>query len=103
MTDEASAYRNLDLPHQVIRHGAPEYVRGEVHTNTVENYWSLLKRGDHRLLPSGQRQAFAAILGEFSYRYSHRADLGLFTRTITNLVDTGNLTYASPPRRVTMG
>jgi ISXO2-like transposase domain len=45
MTDEASAYRNLDLPHQLIGHGALEYVRGEVHTNTVENYWSLLKRG----------------------------------------------------------
>ena len=46
MTDEWGAYNRIwqHLPHNVIRH-ASEYVRGEVHTNGIENYWSVLKRG----------------------------------------------------------
>jgi len=47
-TDDAGGYRGLDAgyAHQVVDH-AVEYVRGNVHTNTCENFWSLLKRGLH--------------------------------------------------------
>jgi hypothetical protein len=46
-TDEHSGYRLLgrNLPHQVVRHSAGQYVVGAVHTNTIEGFWSLLKRG----------------------------------------------------------
>lgn len=50
MTDDAGAY-NFSLtkfhkvPHSTIRHSRGEYVKGDVHTNTVENSFSLLKRG----------------------------------------------------------
>jgi hypothetical protein len=49
-TDEHSGYRLLrkgdsPLPHEIITHSTGEYVRGQVHTNTIENFWSLLKRG----------------------------------------------------------
>jgi len=46
MSDEHNFYRGIDslLPHDVIRHKS-EYVRGEVHTQTIESFWSILKRG----------------------------------------------------------
>src|SRR5947209_7683181 len=46
-TDEHSAYRflNPDYPHKFVRHSRGEHVVGAVHTNTIEGFWSLLKRG----------------------------------------------------------
>lgn len=48
MTDDFRSYRGLDkefIEHNVIHHGRKEYVRGNVHTNTAEGFFSLLKRG----------------------------------------------------------
>jgi transposase-like protein len=46
-TDDAGQYRHMgrDFRHETVNHGAEEYVRGGVHTNTVEGYFSILKRG----------------------------------------------------------
>ena len=44
-TDEAAAYRHLDRPHEAVAHGVGEYVRGQAHTNGMESFWSMLKRG----------------------------------------------------------
>jgi IS1 family transposase len=46
-TDEHPAYSKLDneYPHEVIQHRDNVYVRGEVHTNSIESFWALLKRG----------------------------------------------------------
>jgi hypothetical protein len=46
-TDEHTGYRLLgkDMNHRVVRHGAGEYVVGRTHTNTIEGFWSLFKRG----------------------------------------------------------
>jgi len=45
-TDEATGYRNMGYvyDHSTVNHSQKEYVRGEAHTNTIENYWSLVKR-----------------------------------------------------------
>lgn len=45
-TDEWKSYRGLDKDynHEMVNHGIDEYVRGNVHTNSIENFWSLLKR-----------------------------------------------------------
>src|SRR5260221_7932620 len=47
MTDDAGQYRHMhrDFTHETVNHGAGEYVRGEAHSNTFENYFSILKRG----------------------------------------------------------
>ena len=44
-TDEARAYVGIAREHQAVKHGAGEYVRGDVHTNSVESHWSMFKRG----------------------------------------------------------
>ena len=48
VTGEWTGYRHVKklYPHEVIKHTAGEYVVGAVHTNTIEGFWSILKRGD---------------------------------------------------------
>ena len=43
-TDEAPAYRGIPFEHESVNHGAREYVRGDVHTNGIESFWSMIKR-----------------------------------------------------------
>ena len=44
-TDEASAYKGINRPHEAVAHGAGEYVRMMAHTNGLESHWALFKRG----------------------------------------------------------
>ena len=44
-TDEAGAYETLPFDHETVKHSVGEYVRGKAHTNGVESFWSMLKRG----------------------------------------------------------
>ncbi len=75
MTDEFSSYRGLDKhfkDHQVVKHGAKEYVRGEVYTNTAEGYFSLLKRGVNGTFHHISKQHLPFYLNEFDFRWNHR-------------------------------
>ena len=73
MTDGHAAYRNIGrwLPHQVIRHES-EYVRGDIHTQGIENYWSLLKRGLYGVFQHVDEGYLGQYLAEFQYRFNHR-------------------------------
>ena len=46
-TDDASAYQRLPFNHESVKHSVGEYVKEQAHTNGVESFWSLLKRGYH--------------------------------------------------------
>lgn len=75
VTDENTAYRSVRaiLPHSVINHRR-EYVNGPVHTNTIEGFWSLLKRawyGSHHKYSVGFMPLFVA---EAAWKYNHRED-----------------------------
>jgi transposase-like protein len=63
--------------HQSVNHSIGEYVRGDVHTNTIEGYFSILKRGItgvyHHVSPKHLRR----YLAEFDFRYNERAALGI--------------------------
>jgi len=80
MTDESKVYpkigREFDR-HSAVNHSANEYVRGDAHTNTVENYYSILKRGIigtyHHVSPAHLKR----YVGEFDYRYNEREALGV--------------------------
>lgn len=75
VTDEMGSYRvscDKFLSHESVSHGKGEYVRGEIHTNTIENFFSILKRG-----LTGVYQHFSAshlrrYIGEFDFRYNNR-------------------------------
>ncbi len=91
MTDGEGQYR-LVAPmfksHEVVNHGIGEYVRGDAHTNTIEGYFSLLKRGITGVYHHVSAQHLKRYVGEFDFRYNNRVALGVddFSRTITALV-----------------
>src|SRR4051812_25358459 len=73
-TDALKSYEGLnEFEHQVIDH-ALEYVRGKVHTNGMENFWSLLKRGLNGTYVSVEPYHLFRYLDEQAYRYNHRKD-----------------------------
>jgi len=75
MTDDLAGYRKPGkrfASHQTVNHSAGEYVRGEVHTNTVEGYFSLFKRGVNGTFHHIGHQYIDQYLAEFDFRYSHR-------------------------------
>lgn len=80
VTDDAGQYRHMkrDFPkHEVVNHGIEEYVRGDAHTNTIENYFSILKRGITGTYHHVSAQHLKRYLAEFDMRYNERAALGI--------------------------
>jgi hypothetical protein len=75
MTDGEGQYRILApmfQSHEAVNHGAGEYVRGEAHTNTVEGYFSILKRGIYGTFHHVSPQHLQHYVNEFDFRYNHR-------------------------------
>lgn len=76
-TDEAHVYKRLPkqgYQHRRINHGARVYVRGDVHTNTIEGFWALLKTGiigTHHAVGGKYLQSY---VNEYAFRYNHRDD-----------------------------
>ncbi len=73
MTDEYKAYIGMSkvLPHDVIRH-SDWYVDGDIHTNTIEGFWALLKRGMFGQFHSVSRKHLQKYVDEFCFRYNLR-------------------------------
>ena len=73
MTDEYKAYLGMSklLPHSVIKH-QHWYVDGDIHTNTIEGFWALLKRGMFGQFHSVSRRHLQRYVDEFCYRYNLR-------------------------------
>jgi transposase-like protein len=63
--------------HQSVNHSIGEYVRGDVHTNTIEGYFSILKRGITGVYHHVSPQHLKRYLAEFDFRYNERAALGI--------------------------
>ena len=79
VTDEASHYARLkgEFPHQSVNHGQEEWARGEIHTNTVEGYFSVFKRGMKGTYQHCSEKHLHRYLAEFDHRYSNRVALGV--------------------------
>jgi len=73
--------------HQSVNHSIGEYVRGDVSTNTVEGYFSILKRGITGVYHHVSGQHLKRYVAEFDFRYNNRVALGIddFTRTVAAL------------------
>lgn len=79
MTDEASQYTLVGrdfAEHGVVSHGIGEYVRGDVHTNVVEGYFSIFKRGLMGSYHHVSKKHLKRYLCEFDYRFNYRCALG---------------------------
>lgn len=80
MTDEALHYRAVGkefASHGAVTHSKDEYVRGSIHTNTVEGYYSIFKRGMKGIYQHCAEKHLHRYLSEFDFRYSNRIALGV--------------------------
>ena len=74
-SDEHSSYgplTALGYAHETVKHSAEEYVRGEVHTNTIESFWSMFKRGYIGTYHYMSRDHLHRYLAEFAGRHNIR-------------------------------
>ena len=75
-TDEARAFYSvkgaMGYRHETVDHSAKEYVRGEVHTNTIEAFWANVKRGINGTYISVSKKYLETYLREFEYRHNLR-------------------------------
>jgi transposase-like protein len=79
MTDKAGYYSRLGesfAEHEFVRHGAEEWARGEVHTNTLEGFFSIFKRGMAGVYQHCAKKHLHRYAAEFEFRYNHRAGNG---------------------------
>lgn len=87
-TDDAMQYSPRTMkgyPHRRINHSARVYVDGNVHTNTIEGFWSLLKngiRGTYHAVGSDYLQSY---VDEYAFRYNHRKDSKPMFKTMLDL------------------
>jgi len=76
-TDEFASYGKLSKAgyrHKRIYHRARIYVRGDIHTNTIEGFWSLVKRGISGVHHSVSKKHLQGYLDSYAFRYNHRND-----------------------------
>jgi transposase-like protein len=100
-TDDAGVYKGTDKhfkEHQTVNHTDYEYVRGDVHTNTIEGYFSILKRGLNGVYQHVSKEHLKRYLSEFDFRYTYREKNGYDDIQRTNIALKGiegkRLTYA---------
>jgi transposase-like protein len=75
MTDDARVYQHMNKEgyvHESVNHSEKEYVRGAAHTNTIESYWSMLKRGINGTYIHISKKHLQKYLWEFEYRHNLR-------------------------------
>lgn len=96
MTDELAAYKSLSsvvAHHGVVNHRAEEWVRGDVHTNTIEGAWSLLKRGIVGSFHKVSVKHLDRYLSEFDFRFNNRKNTAIFDLGVSQLAAKPPLPY----------
>ena len=98
MTDENPAYNFRltqfhKMPHKRILHKSRVYVKGDVHTNTVESAFSLLKRGIIGSFHQVSIKHLQRYLNEFGYRFNRREDADIFEQTVSRMAGGKALPY----------
>jgi transposase-like protein len=87
MTDGEGQYRIIGpmfARHGVVNHSIGEYVRGDAHTNTIESYFAILKRGITGVYHHVSQRHLKRYLAEFDFRYNERIALGIDDKTRTD-------------------
>jgi hypothetical protein len=103
MTDEGGHYFTLGdhfASHESVSHKTDKYVRGDVHTNTVEGFYSVFKRGMKGVYQHCSEKHLHRYLDEFDFRYSNRSAIGVEDAERVTKIAAGitgkRLTYRRP-------
>ena len=92
-SDALASYVGIHPNHDSVNHKNEEWVRGDVHTQTVESAWSLLKRsivGSYHQLSARHLPAY---LEEMEWRFNNRDNPFMFRDTMRTLINSANLPY----------
>jgi transposase-like protein len=83
-TDESPVYNRVSEKriHESVNHSAGEYVRGEVHTCTIDGFWSLLKRGIIGTFHNVSKKYLPLYVAEFEWRYNNRTNPDIFSDAV---------------------
>jgi transposase-like protein len=95
-TDNHSAYDGVadeNTRHEVVNHSVDEWVRGDVHTNTVESAWSLFKRGVAGSFHKVSKKHLDRYLDEFEFRFNNRNNPFIFRDALKELLTAENIEY----------
>ena len=84
ITDDAGVFHKLDpkYPHEIIRHSDHQYVIGAIHTNTIEGFWSIFKRGVVGTFHKVSAKYMPLYVAEFQFRYNNRNNADIFGTAI---------------------
>jgi transposase len=96
-TDEWEAYKGIadeDTEHETVNHSEGEYVRGNVHVNSMENVWSLLKRSIIGSYHQVSAKHLDAYLDELEFRFNNRENPFMFRDAMLKLLLAETLPYA---------
>jgi transposase-like protein len=96
-TDAATVYRGVadyNTRHEFVDHSAEEWVRGDVHTNSIESAWSLFDRAVIGSYHKLSKKHLPAYLQEFEFRFNNRENPFLFRDTLLALLSASSLPYA---------
>lgn len=105
-TDRSRLYGGSDqhfLSHETVDHGIGEYVRGDIHNNSCEGYFSLFKRGMRGVYQKCDEKHLHRYLAEFDFRYNNRVRFGIDDKTRADILLCGimnkRLTYQTTRAR----
>ena len=90
-TDEWSAYKNLqnDFGRGIVHHSVKEFVSGDCHTNGIESFWALFKRGYHGVYHQMSKKHLQRYVNEFTFRITRKAWTmqNVFSEVVANATD----------------
>jgi len=97
-TDEHRGYNGLHRMgylHGRVRHSCLEFVVGDAHTNTIESFWAIFKRGYHGIYHWMSKKHMQRYVDEFVFRWNRREDeaKNIFAETVMNVANSAQLPY----------
>jgi transposase-like protein len=95
-TDQWVAYRGLrEYRHDVVNHSLKEYVKGDCHTQGIDSFWALFKRGYHGVYHQMSPKHLQRYVNEFAFRLNRKSESmqAVFTDVISNVAKSSQLPY----------
>jgi transposase-like protein len=96
-SDDFLSYARIGkmFPHKAVGHGRGEYVNGDCHTNGIESFWALFKRGYHGIYHFMSKKHLQKYVDEFTFRFNRRNGemQGIFSDVLNRVTDSPQLSY----------
>lgn len=97
ISDDFLSYARIGkmFPHKSVSHARGEYVNGDAHTNGIESFWALFKRGYHGVYHHMSRKHMQRYVNEFTFRFNRRANemQSVFSDVVARVANSAQLPY----------